>query len=229
MATQPGSGKTAVVFGATGLVGNDLINALLVNNSFSRIYAVARKPLRTSHPKLEQVILENFSGLMDLREKLKADVFFCCIGTTIKKAGSQESFTRVDLDIPVKIAALAQSLSIPSLVVISSLGADPDSSNFYLRTKGKMENDVRQIYKGNLKFVRPSLLMGKRSEFRFGERIAVGFMRSFGWMFAGRLRKYKGINSGDVAEAMIKISDSSPEKLVYESDELYAVLRSESI
>ena len=220
MVVQPGTKKSAVVFGATGLVGKELINALLENNDFESITAVVRKQLILSDPKLKQIIVSDFSKLMDLEDKLKAGVFFCCIGTTIKTAGSKEAFARVDLEIPKNIARLAEAFSIQSLVAISSIGADVNSSNFYLKTKGEMEKAVREIYHGNLKFVRPSLLMGNRDEFRFGEKVSVAFMKGFGWLFAGPLKKYRGIYAHDVARSMIKISDLLSDKMIYESDEL---------
>lgn len=177
-----------------------------------------------ANPGLEQVSISDFSRLMDLKDKLDADAYFCCIGTTIKKAGSREAFLKVDHDIPEKIAQLAEALHIPAMVIISSMGANSRSTNFYLRTKGTMEKTVRETYSGNLKFVRPSLLMGKREEFRLGEKIAVGFMKACGWLLAGPLKKYKGIYASDVACAMIKISQSESDKTVYESDELFDIL-----
>jgi uncharacterized protein YbjT (DUF2867 family) len=220
MTLNPDTRKSAVVFGATGLVGKELINALLENNDFESITAVVRKQLVLTDSKLKQIKLPDFSKLLDLRDKLKAEVFFCSVGTTIKTAGSKEEFARVDLEIPKKIAQLAEALSIPSLVAISSIGADANSSNFYLRTKGEMEKTVREIYHGNLKFVRPSLLMGNRNEFRFGEKVSVAFMKGFGWLFAGPFKKYRGIYARDVAHAMIKISDQTADKMIYESNEL---------
>jgi len=220
MTLNPDTRKSAVVFGATGLVGKELINALLENNDFESITAVVRKQLVLTNPKLKQIKLPDFSKLMDLRDRLKAGVFFCCVGTTIKTAGSKEEFARVDLEIPKNIARLAEALSITSLVAISSIGADANSSNFYLRTKGEMEKAVREIYHGNLKFVRPSLLMGNRDEFRFGEKVSVAFMKGFGWLFAGPIKKYRGIYARDVAHVMIKISDQTADKMIYESNEL---------
>jgi uncharacterized protein YbjT (DUF2867 family) len=217
--------KSAVVFGATGLVGKELINALLENIDFENITAVVRKQSILTNPRLKQIKLSDFSKLIDLRDKLKAGIFFCCVGTTIKTAGSKEEFARVDLEIPKEIARLAESLEIPSLVAISSIGADAGSSNFYLRTKGEMEKAVREIYHGNLKFVRPSLLMGNRDEFRFGEKVSAAFMKGFGWLFAGPFKKYKGIYASDVALAMIQISDLPSDKLIFESDELQGMAK----
>jgi uncharacterized protein YbjT (DUF2867 family) len=222
---DPGNRKTGVVFGATGLVGGELINELLEQNDFNKVIAVVRRDLPVSHPKLEICHLDNYSQLMQLKDKLNAEIYFCCIGTTMKIAGSKEAFRKVDLDIPVHIARLAESLSIPGLVAISSIGASNTSSNFYLRTKGEMEKTMREIYSGNLKIVRPSLLMGNRYEFRFSEKTAAIFMKIFGWLFAGPLRKYKGIYARDVARAMIKISHLPKDKVIFESGELQDLLK----
>ena len=194
--------KRAVIFGASGLVGRELLTILTNDAEISEIIVVVRKKIDEQSPKVKQICLTDFSGLDNFKDSLHADMFFCCIGTTIKKAGSEEEFRRVDFQIPVAVAQMAEALSIPSLVVISSVGADAASANFYLRTKGEMEKTVAGVYHGNLKFVRPSLLMGDRKEFRFGEKTAVVFMKVFGWIFVGPLRRYKGVNASDVAFCM---------------------------
>jgi nucleoside-diphosphate-sugar epimerase len=212
--------KTAVVFGATGLVGSELTVELLKGSEYDKIIIVTRKELHDLNPKLEQIILPDFSGLLQLQDKLASETYFCCIGTTIKIAGTQDAFKKVDYGIPVSIAQLARDLNVANLVIISSIGADSGSPNFYLRTKGEMENEVKRIYSGNLKIVRPSLLMGKRMEYRFAEKFAVFFMKTMGWLFIGPLKKYRGINAADVARAMIRLAFLPSEKVVYESDEL---------
>jgi len=217
--------KKAVVFGSTGLVGRELIAELLEQNDIIKVTTVTRRDLPISHPKLEQYHLADYSQLMQHKDKLNASVYFCCIGTTMKIAGSKEAFRKVDLEIPKQIAQLADSLSIPDLVVISSIGARFTSSNFYLRTKGEMEKTVREIYNGNLKIIRPSLLMGHRDRIRLSEGAAAIFMKAFGWLFAGPLKKYRGISARNVARAMIKTAQFPAEKVVFESDELQDILR----
>ena len=212
--------KKAVVFGSTGLVGKELVRVLIARDDYDKVIAITRKPLLISDPKLEEVHLDEFSQLADLKERLHATEYYCCIGTTIAKAGSKDFFRQVDVDIPVQIAGLAELLSIPVVVIISSIGANIASPNFYLRTKGEMEKNVREVFSGNLKIVRPSLLMGKRDEYRFGEKVSAGFMKIFGWLFAGPLKKYKGIDARHLAVSMIKISGYPPDKVIYESNEL---------
>ncbi len=217
--------KTAVVFGATGLIGKELVKALLSDDSYEEVTVVVRSPLVLPDSKLSQIRLTDFSGLSGLKGKLKSGSWFCCLGTTIKTAGSQEAFAKVDLGMPKAIAGLAEAASAESLVVISSIGANASSSNFYLRTKGEMEKAVRDIYKGNLRFVRPSILMGDRVEFRLAESVSAVFIKALGWMMVGPLRKYRGIKAVDLARAMIIISDGPAGKMIYESDELQKVAK----
>lgn len=216
--------KTAVIFGATGLVGKEVARFLIRNNEYNKIVIIARKTPDYLDKKLEIILLSDFAELPAIKDKLKADAYFCCVGTTIKIAGSKEAFRKVDYEIPVQIAQIAESLSIPSLVVISSIGAKSKSSNFYLRTKGEMEDDVRKNYTGNLKIVRPSLLMGQRKESRRGEHFANVFMEKLGWLFIGPLKMYKGIYASEVARAMIKLPAIDKQKVIYKSNELFKLL-----
>ena len=215
--------QTATVFGATGLVGKELIFELLESIPYVKVKAVVRNKLPLAHPKLEQIVIKDFSNLKDQASHLTSDVFFCCIGTTIKKAGSQEEFKKVDLDLPVKIATIAESIHVPNLIIVSSIGANAHSQNFYLRTKGEMEQKVRDVYHGNLKFVQPSFLIGNRAEFRFGEKIANVLIRVLGIFMFGPLAKYKGIHSTDVARSMIRLTESTKEKIFVKSDELHKI------
>jgi uncharacterized protein YbjT (DUF2867 family) len=217
--------RSAVVFGSTGLIGRELLNELLSDTEYERVTAVTRRKISMKNPKLEQVIIDDYSGLGRQKDKLKATDYFCCIGTTIKTAGSQEAFRKVDYSIPLQIAKLAADLNVPNLVVVSSIGARADARNFYLRTKGEMEQEVENAYSGNLKFARPSLLMGNREERRFGEKIGIYSMTLLGWMFFGPLRKYRGIHAHDVARAMIKSTRLPAAKRYLESDELIDLLK----
>jgi uncharacterized protein YbjT (DUF2867 family) len=217
--------KTAVVFGATGLVGKELVSELLLNSAYEKITAVVRKKMPVPDPKFNQVVISDFSEIKQQADKLQATDYFCCIGTTIRTAGSQEAFRKVDFDIPLQIAGLAQELSVSCLVVISSIGAKSDTSNFYLRTKGEMEQSVRNVYNGNLKIVRPSLLMGNRQEFRRAERISIWMMKLINPLLIGPAKKYRGIDVTVVAKAMIKATLLPVGKVFIESDELHDLSR----
>ncbi len=217
--------ETAVVFGATGLVGSSLVKLLLNNAEYGKIKVVVRHPLALEHPELEQILLADFEKLDEIRDRLKATKYFCCIGTTIKKAGTKSAFRYIDLDIPVNIASLAEELGVSALAVVSSIGADERSSSFYLTTKGEMEKKVGEIYSGKLVILRPSLLMGAREEFRLGERVAIFFMKLLGWLFVGALKKYKGVYANDVAGAMIEAVAEVGERRIIESDEISKMAR----
>ncbi len=196
--------KRAVVFGATGLVGRNVVEQLLSNDLISSVTIVARREVKISHSKLKCLILSDFSDLDNHAEFLCAEIYFVCTGTTIKKAGSKDNFFKTDHDIPLKIARLAERLNVPVLSVISSIGADSRSGNFYLKTKGIMENSLKEAYEGDLQIMRPSLLLGKREEFRPAEFAGVILFKALGWLMVGPVRKYRGVEAGDVASLMIQ-------------------------
>ncbi|MBK7964041.1 MAG: NAD(P)H-binding protein [Bacteroidetes bacterium] len=167
-------------------------------------------------------MITDFEDLEKSVSKVKdAHALFCCIGTTLKKAGSKEAFRRVDYQIPLNLAAMAEKAGIKKLIIVSSLGADPNSNTFYLKTKGEMEKDIAVNYSfQKLAFLRPSLLLGTRHEFRLGERIAQFFLVLFSFLMIGRFAKYKPISDYKVAKAMISISNSLNNQKFYESEEL---------
>jgi uncharacterized protein YbjT (DUF2867 family) len=198
-------GAKVVVVGGSGLVGNQLLKQLLIDERVDQVISLGRKELPMKNEKLQQIIV-NFDRLLEIPIKPKADVLFCCVGTTIRTAGSKENFRKVDYEIPHSLAQLAVNQDIDVLVVISSLGADAQSSNFYLRTKGEMEKIVQSYPIERTAFVQPSLLLGKRNEYRFGERIASAIMKMFSFVFVGPFRKYRAISSDQVAKAMIQIA-----------------------
>ncbi|HBZ25836.1 MAG TPA: hypothetical protein DEO54_06290 [Rikenellaceae bacterium] len=198
--------KVAAVFGATGLVGKELVKILLEESDYSKVKLITRKLLPAISPKAENILLGDFSQLPTIESKIGADVYFICIGTTIKKAGTKENFRKTDYELPVNIAKMAQKLNVGQMVVISSIGANIKSSNFYLHTKGEMEQGVAKEYTGVLNFIRPSLLLGNREEHRAGEHIASVIMRSLGWMMVGPLKQYRGVEATEVARQMVEFT-----------------------
>jgi uncharacterized protein YbjT (DUF2867 family) len=197
--------KTAVVAGAGGLVGSFLVEHLQRAKDFSKIILLLRKPLGLKGSKVVEQIVD-FEHLPDLHLDGKNTHVFCCVGTTIGKAGSKEIFEKADFHLPINLAQWAKKNGMENMVVISSLGADPASSNFYLRTKGKMQESIRSIGLNKTIFVQPSLLTGPRKEFRFGEKIAIASSFLWKWMLWGALKKYRPIAAETVAKAMISCS-----------------------
>lgn len=193
--------KTAIILGSTGLVGSYLMDLLLSGDEYELVISFVRKATGLSHPKLKEYVID-FDKSEYYKELIKGDDLFCCLGTTIKKAGSQEAFSKVDLTYPITFGNLAKENGLKKYLLISSIGANAKSSTFYLSVKGQCEEQLKSIGFWATHIFRPSLLLGKREEFRFGERLSQFFMRMFSFLMVGRLRKYKPIQSYYVAEAM---------------------------
>jgi len=215
--------KTAILLGASGLVGNEVLQQLLSDPEFSSVKSFTRKQLSIEHPKLQQHII-NFNVIENYEGLITGDVLFYCLGTTIKIAGSKEAFKEVDYVYPLKFAKIAKSNGIRKFILISSLGADKNSSNFYLKTKGDIENALQQLELKSLIIFQPSMLLGHRKEFRLAESIGKAIMKALGFLFIGGLKKYKGIEATVVANAMIKLSKSElPGITIFDSDKLQEI------
>ncbi len=212
--------KTALVIGATGLVGESLVTQLLEDGDFSVVKIFVRKQLVLNHQKLEQHIID-FNSIEKYADLIKGDVLFCCLGTTIKAAGSKEAFIKVDYTFTHKFAQQAKKNGLEKFILVSSLGADKNSSNFYLKVKGDIETDLARLKFKNLIIVRPSMLLGDRKEFRLGELIGKKIMKALAFIFVGKLKKYKAIESRTVAKAMIVLSKNDlSEVVVFENERL---------
>jgi uncharacterized protein YbjT (DUF2867 family) len=188
--------KTALIAGATGLVGSQLLSILLESNYYSRVKALVRKPIPFEHPKLEQIIVDFDNPDNAL---LVADDVFCCLGTTIKKAGSRENFKKVDLEYPIQLAKATFSNGTKKFALVSAMGSNTKSMFFYNRIKGEVEKKLQTIPFETILIVRPSLLLGKRTEIRFGEEMGKVFMILFGFLIP---RNIKGIDAKKVAQNM---------------------------
>lgn len=207
--------KTAVIIGSTGLTGALLIEKLAQDGVFGQIIAICRSkpPARGgfSNPKV-RVLNFNFLQWSELELQVKSFIgtsqssFFCCLGTTLSKAGSEEAFKKVDHDYAVEFARLAKSCRAEQLLVVSALGADKNSSVFYNRVKGEMEASVQSTFSGKLHFLRPSLLLGERSEFRLGERLAIIFSPLYSSLMVGSLQKYRPVPAAAVSEALLRLA-----------------------
>jgi uncharacterized protein YbjT (DUF2867 family) len=212
--------RTALLFGATGLVGSHLLEILTKDEEYAKIILFSRRSVKSLSPKIEEN-LTDYTDLKQLEGHFKGPDIFCCLGTTIRKAKTKESFRQVDFDLPVVIASIASRKPLNRFVVISSIGANAESRNFYLRTKGEMEQAVRGILGEKAVFVRPSMLLGKRNEHRFGEVLGKWLTVLLSPLFIGKLSRYKGIQASDVARAMHYLAVHGSESQIVESDQLH--------
>ncbi len=209
--------RTALVAGSTGLVGGELLK--LQDSDYSEIYCLTRRSTGVVHPKFTECLID-FENLAQSWDKPVDDVF-CTLGTTIKKAGSQEAFSRVDFTYVVELAKLARKCGASQFMVISSLMADPKARNFYLRVKGEMERAVCEQGPDTVLIFRPSTLAGDRQESRPGEKIAIAVMGLIGPLLLGRLKRYRNVEASTVARAMISAAKAELKtKRVFESDEI---------
>ena len=207
--------NSVAVAGASGLVGSSLLPLLL--QQCDRVAAVTRRPFAVSSPKLVE-IRADFDRLPPLGP---IDAAFCTLGTTIKKAGSQEAFRRVDHGYVVAFAQAAYDAGAKRFAVVSSVGAEPGTSNFYLRVKSEMEDAVKAIPFEGVYIMRPSFLMGDRPEARPGEKIGIAVSRALAFLLVGGLRRYRPISVDHVARAMFAAVRSAPAgRHVYEYNDL---------
>lgn len=207
--------KTALVLGASGLIGDLLTHRLVESSFYANVKVLVRKSLGWQHPRLQEVQFDfdHPNGLLT-----QATDIFCCLGTTIKKAGSKEAFRKVDYQYPLEVARLGLANGAQQFAIVTAMGADTDSVVFYNKVKGEVERDLTRLHYPTLLIFRPSLLFGNRSEHRLGERIASVAMRLFNPLIPD---KYKGVDAGKVAEAMLETTQQDlTGKHIFESDSL---------
>ena len=198
-----------LIFGATGLIGHHLVREFPSNQN---MITITRKPLLNDHQLYQNMISPlDEKSLLELKIPSNIENLFCCLGTTIKTAGSEQNFYQVDHDLVLNIAKLANQLKVKKLVIVSALGADTKSSVFYNRTKGEMERDViaASLDVGQVIFLRPSLLLGDRSVLnqpvRLAEKLAIKLAPYYSPLLIGGLKKFAPVNSECVAKKMISV------------------------
>jgi uncharacterized protein YbjT (DUF2867 family) len=196
--------KTATVIGATGLIGGHLLELLGNDNYFSQINVIVRRPFNTKNGAVKIFVID-FADDDAFKSAISgSDAVFCAVGTTMKKMkGDKTAYRKVDYDIPVRAAGFCASTGIPQFLLVSSVGADSKSSNFYLGLKGEVEDAVRSMHIPSVSIFRPSMLMGKRNESRPAESMAQVLSTPLSFLFPS---KYKPVEAHDVAKAMIEAS-----------------------
>jgi uncharacterized protein YbjT (DUF2867 family) len=218
--------KTALIIGSTGLIGSTLLKQLLNNKEYSKVIAFSKRKTGVQHPKFTEEIID-FDKPESYESLVKGDDFFCTIGTTIKKAGSKEAFKKVDFEYPKQFATIALKNGVKQFLIISSMGADKDSNSFYLKTKGSIEDFLKQSTFESVAVLRPSILLGNRDEFRLGEKIGGFVMKAFSFLLVGKLKNYKPIESATVAEALEIIAlKNTPGFTVYNSAAIEEIVNS---
>lgn len=215
--------KKALIIGATGLTGNILLKQLLTSRIYDTIEVWTRRPIDISHPTLT-VTTVDFDAIANLRTD--AQHLYCCIGSTIKKAGTKEKFKAIDLDLVARLATVAAQSGVKSMAVISSIGANKSSSNNYLRVKGQMEDAVSGAGVPSVTIVRPSMILGNRNEKRMGESVGKLLSCLISPLLVGSMRKYRGIQAHVIARAMVIITNEEhPGVSIVESDALAEIGR----
>ena len=198
--------KTALLAGATGLIGGALLPLLLASDRYAKVIVVGRRPVATQHPKLTQVVVD-LGQLEAERLRLIADDVYCCLGTTIRQAGSREAFYRVDFLYVVQLAALTAANFAAQFLVVSSLGADVNARFYYSRVKGEMEEAVRQAPFRAIHIFLPSLLLGERAQPRLAERLSAAALALARPLLRGGWRKYRPVAATTVAQAMLRAAE----------------------
>ncbi len=215
--------KSAFLLGASGLVGGFCLQALLAEPSYIRIVLLNRRELPLeAHPRLEQKVV-NFESFIPA-EFSGADDVFCALGTTIRKAGSQEAFRRVDLEYPLAAAQRAREAGARQFVLCSAVGADAKARNFYLRVKGELEQGIGKLGFSAFHILRPSLLLGQRTEVRPGERLMVKLAPLFNLAMIGSLKRYRAIAAEAVGKAMVAAAHQGRSgTIIYEYNSILAL------
>lgn len=192
------------LLGATGLIGGHVLQYLINDKSVTNITTILRRKAGINHPKVKEVVI-NFQDKESFQKAVDPhSTIYCAIGTTNSKVkGDKEKYRSIDYDIPVNAAKIGISKGCDTFVLVSSMGANAKSSNFYTNLKGKVEVKVSSFGYKNLHIFRPSILLGKRQEFRFGEKLAKTVMKTFSFLLPSKI---KPIQAKDVAISMVKAS-----------------------
>lgn len=215
--------RTALVVGATGLIGQALLQQLLEDKNYRTVVTLTRRYLGFTHDRLVQLVVD-YNELREMRQLIEATDIYCCLGTTMKKAGSKDAFRLVDYQYVMDVATIAEANGSKNFYLVSSIGANPKSKNFYLRVKGEVEQALRQLSFESLNIFRPSYLDGNRQESRTGESVGLKVANTLSFAMIGGLKKYRPIHAEQVAKGMRAIAHAATQGVhVFESDKIQAL------
>ena len=218
--SAPSPARTALVAGASGLVGSHVLQLLLEDPAYARVTVLARRELPLSHKKLEQQVV-TFDRLAQIADFPRVHDVFCCLGTTMKQAGSPDAFRKVDYTYVVELARVAVRHRASQFLVVTAVGADPASRILYSRVKGEAEEALRRLQFESIQIFRPSLVVGARAQGRPAERVARLLSLLVAWAFVGPLSRYRPIKAEALARAMVQVAREAPRGThVYESKEI---------
>ena len=216
--------KTALVFGSTGLVGSHLLSELINNSNYSKIKIFVRTTSEIHDSKIE-IIKTDFNNLDKHFEDIKGDECFFCIGTTKKNSPSKFEYRKIELDIPIKIAKIAKFNLVKSFFFVSSGYANSKSSGDYLKFKGLVEEEIKNLNFDKIGIMRPSFLLGKRKEERVGEKIGIMIFKLLTPILIGPFRKMRPIESEKIAKGMVKLANENINQSIFESNEIVELVR----
>ncbi len=214
--------KSTLVIGSTGLVGSYLVQELLNSPNFDSVTTPVRKLSFDSHPRLNEIIFD-FETESEIELLEPVNHIFCCLGTTIKTAGSKEAFRFVDFELPLRFAKWAEKINADSFSIVTAIAANSGSAIFYNRVKGEIEEALKKTTIPIIQIFQPSLIMGRRKESRFGENAVKGIMTLLNPLMIGSAKKYAGIHAQTIARGMVFYLDNSRQGVsVFESHQIGA-------
>jgi uncharacterized protein YbjT (DUF2867 family) len=212
--------KKAIIAGASGLIGSSLLDILLHEPGFDEVLILVRKELPIQHKKLKQLVID-FDQLKDYASEITGNTIFSCLGTTMKKTPDLSVYRKIDHDYPLQLAQIAKQNGIEQYHLVSSLGANAKASNFYLKTKGQIEEDIKQVALTTLCIYQPAFLTGDRKESRLAEKFLIPLMKLLNPLLVGNLKKYRSIPAKTVAQTMYNQSLKKQEgTFIYPSDKI---------
>jgi uncharacterized protein YbjT (DUF2867 family) len=200
----------AALIGSTGLTGSFLVRQALADSAITKVISVSRKSLNISNSKLTEVLISDLADLPSIQSKIRGDLYFCCLGTTIKAAGSKENFEKVDHAAVIAFAKIAKAHDATSFTFVSAMGANANSMFFYNWVKGRTEDDVKALGLRSLIIFRPALLVGPRAEFRLGERLATVTLVALSRLLPTRIQKSLITKAETLAMHMLAAGKAAP-------------------